>query len=105
MLGRIPQEALAEFARDESFVASVERTYEQFPPALERPGWVRPRSPPERKGDTIRTSPPNSALDVALPIYSGGLGVLSGDHLKTAATWPAARGVGLLYSRVTAANT
>ena len=37
-------------------------------------------------------------LDVALPVYSGGLGVLSGDHLKTASDLGLPLvGVGLLY--------
>jgi len=99
MLGRIPQERLEEFARDESFVASVERTYEQFRAALGRPGWFE-RAHPDRKGDTIAYFSAEFGLDVALPIYSGGLGVLSGDHLKTASDLglPLA-GVGLLYSR------
>ena len=99
MLGRIPQERLEEFAKDESFVASVERTYEQFQAALRRPGWFD-RAHPERKGDTIAYFSAEFGLDVALPIYSGGLGVLSGDHLKTASDLglPLA-GVGLLYSR------
>jgi len=99
MLGRIPQERLEEFARDESFVASVERTYEQFRAALGRPGWFD-RAHADRKGDTIAYFSAEFGLDVALPIYSGGLGVLSGDHLKTASDLglPLA-GVGLLYSR------
>jgi starch phosphorylase len=37
-------------------------------------------------------------LDVSLPIYSGGLGVLSGDHLKTASDLGLPLvGIGLLY--------
>ncbi len=41
---------------------------------------------------------PEFAIDQALPIYSGGLGVLAGDHLKTAADMDIPLvGVGLLY--------
>jgi starch phosphorylase len=41
---------------------------------------------------------PEFALDQALPIYSGGLGVLAGDHLKTAGDLDLPLvGVGLLY--------
>src|SRR5688572_7236591 len=99
MLGRIPQERLEDFARDESFVASVERTYDEFRAARTRAGWFE-KAHPERKGDTIAYFSAEFGLDVALPIYSGGLGVLSGDHLKTASDLglPLA-GVGLLYSR------
>jgi starch phosphorylase len=99
MLGRIPQERLEEFARDESFVASVERTYEEFRAGRTRAGWFE-RTHPELKGETIAYFSAEFGLDVALPIYSGGLGVLSGDHLKTASDLglPLA-GVGLLYNR------
>src|SRR5262245_2542428 len=45
MLGRIPQERLEEFARDESFVATVERTYEEFRAARTRAGWFEPAHP------------------------------------------------------------
>ena len=39
-------------------------------------------------------------LDVSLPIYSGGLGVLSGDHMKTSSDLGLPLvGVGLLYRR------
>ena len=44
------------------------------------------------------TSAWSSAVDEALPIYSGGLGVLAGDHLKAAAELGVPLvGVGLLY--------
>jgi glycogen phosphorylase len=37
-------------------------------------------------------------LDVALPVYSGGLGMLSGDHMKTSSDLGLPLvGVGLLY--------
>jgi glucan phosphorylase len=35
----------------------------------------------------------------SVPIYSGGLGILSGDHLKSASDRPALIGVGLLYQQ------
>jgi starch phosphorylase len=99
MLGRIPQPRLEEFAKDESFVASVERTYEQFRAALDRPGWFR-RAHADHGKDPIAYFSAEYGLDVALPIYSGGLGVLSGDHLKTASDLGLPLvAVGLLYSR------
>ena len=44
-------------------------------------------------------------LDAGLPIYSGGLGVLAGDHLKSACDLGVPLvGVGLLYRRATSAS-
>ncbi|HTF57039.1 MAG TPA: alpha-glucan family phosphorylase [Planctomycetota bacterium] len=99
MLGQMPQARLEEFAKDESFIASVERTYEQFKSALGRSGWFG-RAHADRVRDPIAYFSAEYGLDVALPIYSGGLGVLSGDHLKTASDLGLPLvAVGLLYSR------
>ena len=39
---------------------------------------------PENKSDLIAYFSAEYGLDETLPIYSGGLGILSGDHLKSA---------------------
>ena len=39
---------------------------------------------PDNKNDLIAYFSAEYGLDQTLPIYSGGLGVLSGDHLKSA---------------------
>ena len=53
---------------------------------------------PENKNDLIAYFSAEYGLDETIPIYSGGLGILSGDHLKSASDLglPIV-GIGLLY--------
>lgn len=83
MLGVIPQERLAEVARDESFVANLQRVHAQLQEYMSQPTWFA-KSWPEWKDRTIAYFSTEYGIDVGLPIYSGGLGVLAGDHLKSA---------------------
>jgi starch phosphorylase len=93
MLGRVPQETLEKAARDPRYLALYRRACETQ--------------------DAYMTAQSTSASDIlvayfsmeyglldCMPIYSGGLGVLSGDHLKASsdATLPLV-GLGLLYQR------
>ena len=53
-----------------------------------------------RTTSSSRTSPREFGLDESLPIYSGGLGILAGDHLKAASELGVPLvGVGLFYRR------
>ncbi|MBI4565973.1 MAG: alpha-glucan family phosphorylase [Planctomycetes bacterium] len=98
MLGLLPQSKLEEFARDESFLATLERVQEEFRQHLTRKGWFD-RAHAEHAKDPIAYFSAEYGIDVGLPIYSGGLGVLAGDHLKTASDLRLPLvAVGLLYS-------
>ena len=99
MLGMLSQEALDAAARDESFVSNLGRVFEQFSRYMSQPGWFAETYPAERRFLSAYFST-EYGLDEALPIYSGGLGVLSGDHLKSASDigLPLV-GVGLLYQK------
>jgi glycogen phosphorylase len=59
---------------------------------------TRARSEPERRDELVAYFCAEYAVDARLPIYAGGLGVLAGDHLKTAGDvgLPLV-GMGLLY--------
>jgi starch phosphorylase len=83
MLAHVSQEKLLEAAEDESFVAHLERVYGAFNHYMAQKKWFEARYP-VCKDATIAYFSCEYGLDVSLPIYSGGLGVLSGDHLKTA---------------------
>jgi len=83
MLAHISQEKLRQAAEDESFVAHLERVYEAFNNYMARRKWFETRYP-NFKETKIAYFSCEFGLDVSLPIYSGGLGVLSGDHLKSA---------------------
>jgi starch phosphorylase len=83
MLARVSQEKLREAAEDESFVAHLDRVYGAFHHYMGQKKWFEARYP-VCKDATVAYFSCEYGLDVSLPIYSGGLGVLSGDHLKTA---------------------
>ncbi|HET6452464.1 MAG TPA: alpha-glucan family phosphorylase [Spirochaetia bacterium] len=93
MLGMVPQEKLEQAARDDSFLAALDAVWTKFQRYLGSERWY--------KGPTdaaIAYFSMEYGLDVALPVYSGGLGMLSGDHLKTSSDLGLPLvGVGLLY--------
>ena len=97
MLGRIPQERLEELAKDDSFVADMKHVHKQFKAYMDSSSWFE-QAHPEFAGCKIAYFSTEYGIDVSLPIYSGGLGVLAGDHLKSASDLglPLAA-VGLLY--------
>jgi starch phosphorylase len=95
-LRNIDQRLLDEAARDPAFVEAYDRViaaYERYhaPPD---PGFA-PLLP---EGDCVAYFCAEFGMHESLPIYSGGLGILAGDHCKTASDvrLPFV-GVGLLY--------
>ena len=119
LLGTISQERLREAAEDEGFLAQMHRAARQLEEYLTERTWYRKHRniKGNNSGSTAEglAEPPTSAstsqdcyayfsaefgLTVALPIYSGGLGVLAGDHLKSASDLGLPLvGVGLLYQQ------
>ena len=97
MLARMPQARLEELAQDESFVANLNRVYGQFKDYLAQKTWFAR----EMAGGTaprIAYFSCEYGIAEGLPIYSGGLGILSGDHLKSASDLGIPLvAVGLLY--------
>ncbi len=91
MLGRVPQSTLERMAADPRYVALYRRACERFDAYLHRPEQ-------NRSTELIAYFSMEYGLAECLPIYSGGLGVLSGDFLKSCsdAGIPLV-GVGLLY--------
>ena len=99
MLGSLSQEELDEAARDESFVANVQRVHQRLVEYLEAPGWFKEAHGEEKEFQAAYFSC-EFGIDEGLPIYSGGLGVLSGDTLKSASDLGLPLvGVGLLYQK------
>jgi len=92
-LGRVSQAKLEEIARDTSFLAAMDAVYARYQSYLQRERWYKGDG-----RDAVAYFSMEYGLDVSLPIYSGGLGVLSGDHLKTVSDLGLPLvGVGLLY--------
>jgi starch phosphorylase len=97
MLGAIRQERLEELAADAGFLAQMDRLHEE----LERYVSVQPSPAPEAKDldrFCVAYFSAEFGLAESLPIYSGGLGILAGDYLKSASdlNFPVV-GVGLFY--------
>ncbi len=84
MLGSIKQETLDEAAKDEALLAQLERIYQKHQLYLAGEGsWYR-RQQRRPKNELIAYFSAEYGITEALPIYSGGLGILSGDHVKAA---------------------
>lgn len=96
MLGALGQERLDELARDEEFVARVAAEDERLTAYLTGDRWFQ-----HLEGDKpahIAYFSPEFGVDGSLPQYSGGLGILAGDHLKSASDLGVPlTGVGLFY--------
>jgi starch phosphorylase len=93
LLGRISQEKLDKAASDPRFVSLYRRACERYD------SYLHSVSPTENTPRIAYFSMEYGLLD-CMQIYSGGLGILSGDHLKAASDGDfALTGVGLLYQR------
>ncbi len=92
-LGMVSQDRLEELAQDDSYISALNHVHDTFQRYLSGQTWYSgPRE------DAVAYFSMEYGLDVSLPIYSGGLGILSGDHLKTASDLGLPLvGVGLLY--------
>ena len=97
LLGSISQAKLAEAAKDDGYLAHLNRVHAAFRKHMEEQGWYN-RSHGDSAKLLVGYFSAEFGLHESLPIYSGGLGVLAGDHLKSAAELGVPLvGVGLLY--------
>jgi starch phosphorylase len=99
LLDDTPLSRLTELDTDPRYRARARELLGRFAGALEAPApWaesLRPRIAPDRP---VAYFSAEFAIHESLPIYAGGLGVLAGDHLKSASDLGLPLvGVGLLY--------
>ncbi|WKT82732.1 MULTISPECIES: alpha-glucan family phosphorylase [unclassified Thermosynechococcus] len=101
LLGRIRQDRLLDAAADNGFLAQMERVISQFQEyAQPVQTWYQQTRTDAPPGECIAYFSLEFGLTECLPIYSGGLGVLAGDHLKSASDLGLPLvGVGLLYQK------
>ena len=78
-----PRSRFDELARDAGFVERVRHLERSEAEHLSRPSWFQQSSQLE-PAPVIAYFSMEYGLADAMPLYSGGLGVLAGDHLKTA---------------------
>jgi len=97
ILGRIDQRRIDELCGDEAFLAQMDRASVNLDEYVAGAGWFA-AAHPEAMGIRIAYFSAEFGLTECIPNYAGGLGILAGDHLKSASDLglPLA-GIGLLY--------
>jgi glycogen phosphorylase len=99
MLGTINQARLTEVVEDEGFLAQMGRAAQQLEDYLQERTWFQKQRTGKPQEHYAYFSAEFGLTD-CLPVYSGGLGVLAGDHLKSASDLGLPLlGVGLLYQQ------
>ena len=100
MLSALSAGELKSLASDEIFVAKVQAAIQNLAVYLSEPRWYQKWAEEVEGGApaAIAYFSPEYGITEALPQYSGGLGILAGDHLKSASDLglPVV-GVGLFY--------
>jgi len=83
VLGKVSQERLNELTEDEGFLNQMDTVYIDFYRYINKKGYFQ-SNPDAPKDYRIAYFSMEYGLADCLSIYSGGMGVLSGDHLKSA---------------------
>ncbi|PPK98634.1 starch phosphorylase [Kineococcus xinjiangensis] len=97
LLGALSTERLDELAADDAFVQRVQKAAADLRDYVERPGWYAGLGSDAPRA--IAYFSMEYGITGALPQYSGGLGILAGDHLKSASDLGVpVVGVGLFYA-------
>jgi glycogen phosphorylase len=105
LLSGISQERLEQLHHDEGFLAHMDRVAEALNNYMSAPTWFQETYPDAHTGNGAAVGPCRIAyfsaefgIHESIPIYSGGLGLLAGDHLKAASDLGIPLvGVGLMY--------
>ncbi|MDZ7725783.1 MAG: alpha-glucan family phosphorylase [candidate division KSB1 bacterium] len=99
LLGMIDQERLDKLSQNNGFISYLQRVKTNFENYMERKTWFQQQYS-DKKDVTIAYFSMEYGLANGLPIYSGGLGILAGDHLKSASDLGLPLvGIGLLYQQ------
>jgi starch phosphorylase len=109
MLGEVSADRLNQLAKERKFLRRLEDVHDDLTDYLTQPRWYQQQGSPGRASspdgqvagtlpDSIGYFSPEFGITEVLPQYSGGLGILAGDHLKAASDLGVPIiGVGLLY--------
>ena len=97
LLGSLTREEIQQIAADPELVARIRDLDADLDTYLTEPQWYQ-RTQGEDAPAAVAYFSAEYGITSALPQYSGGLGILAGDHLKTASDMGVpVVGVGLLY--------
>jgi starch phosphorylase len=97
LLGEVDAQRMAALAKDRRFLRRLSAMHDDLEDYLEQPRWYQSL---DGVPQAIAYFSPEFGITEVLPQYSGGLGILAGDHLKAASDLGVPIiGVGLLYRR------
>ncbi|MFD0414436.1 alpha-glucan family phosphorylase [Streptomyces sp. NPDC127108] len=100
LLGSVPSARLTALAADDGYLRRLREAADDLSEYVTGERWYQERrgEPGGELPDAIAYFSPEFGVTAALPQYSGGLGILAGDHLKAASDLGVPLvGVGLLY--------
>ena len=99
ILESVSQERLDQLSQDQAFLDLIQEQLHAMKKAWEEPAWFQ-RTHGDSELSAVSYFSMEFGLSEALPIYSGGLGILAGDHLKTCNDLGIPLyGIGLLYQQ------
>ena len=97
-LREVDQQKLEKVTEDQEFLKEYDKIVENFEDYMKSKNTWFSKNFPNNKNDLIAYFSAEYGLDQILPIYSGGLGILSGDHMKSSSDLGVPLvGIGLLY--------
>ena len=82
-LKMISQERIEKIINDQEFLKKYDRVVENYDNYMNSKNTWFTKNYPNNKNDLIAYFSAEYGLDEIVTIYSGGLGILSGDHLKS----------------------
>ncbi len=98
LLAEVPQERLASLAADRRFLRRLSDATDELREYMSGPHWYQASPALADAPAGVAYFSPEYGITAALPQYSGGLGILAGDHLKASSDLGVPLiGVGLLY--------
>ena len=99
LLGSVSQHKLESLSENQGFLHELKRVKERLELYLSAPTWFEKVCGKHSK-PTIAYFCAEFGVHECLPIYSGGLGILAGDHLKSASDLGIPLvGIGLMYQK------
>jgi starch phosphorylase len=97
LLGEVGADRMSALAKDRRFLRRLQDAHDDLQDYLDQPRWYQSLQDAPR---AVAYFSPEFGITEVLPQYSGGLGILAGDHLKAASDLGVPiLGVGLLYRR------
>jgi starch phosphorylase len=100
ILGNINPQRLEDLSKDPYFQAKLDKVHRTFREYLSKPGWFANNHKQEENDFLGAYFSMEFGIGEGLPMYSGGLGMLSGDHMKSSSDLGLPLvGMGLFYQR------